>query len=35
MKSRDLAARLGRQAHEKGAQLTWPETVRTLLAVDS
>jgi len=35
MKSRDLAERLGRQAHEKGAQLTWPETVRTLLAVDS
>jgi glycosyltransferase involved in cell wall biosynthesis len=35
MKSRDLAERLGRQAYEKGAQLTWPATVRTLLAVDS
>ena len=35
MKSRDLAERLGRQAFEKGAQFTWPETVRTLLAVDS
>ena len=35
MKSRDLAERLGRQAYEKGAQFAWPETVRTLLAVDS
>ena len=35
MKSRDLAERLGGQAHEKGAQLTWSATVRTLLAVDS
>jgi glycosyltransferase involved in cell wall biosynthesis len=29
-----LAERLGRQAHTRGAELTWPETVRTLLAVN-
>jgi glycosyltransferase involved in cell wall biosynthesis len=34
MKSRDLAERMGERAHARGAQLTWPQTVRTLLAVD-
>lgn len=31
---RVLAERLGRQAHARGAELTWPDTVRTLLAVN-
>ena len=34
MDDRDRAERLGRQAHARGAQLTWPDTIRTLLAVD-
>jgi glycosyltransferase involved in cell wall biosynthesis len=32
MKARDLAERLGEQAYARGAQLTWPETVRALLS---
>ena len=32
MKARDLAERLGEQAYARGAQLTWPETVRELLS---
>ena len=31
---RALAERLGQQAHARGAQITWPETIRTLLAVN-
>lgn len=34
MRDRALAERLGQQAHARGAELTWPETVRTLLAVN-
>jgi glycosyltransferase involved in cell wall biosynthesis len=33
-KDRTLAERLGRQAHARGAELTWPHTVATLLAVN-
>ncbi len=32
MKGRDLAEQLGEQAYARGAQLTWPDTVRALLA---
>ncbi len=32
MRDRTLAERLGQQAHARGAELTWPETVKTLLA---
>jgi glycosyltransferase involved in cell wall biosynthesis len=31
---RQLAERLGRQAHARAAEITWPGTVRTLLAVN-
>jgi glycosyltransferase involved in cell wall biosynthesis len=34
MDDRPLAERLGQEAYARGAQLTWPETVRTLLAVN-
>jgi glycosyltransferase involved in cell wall biosynthesis len=34
MKRGDLAEQMGKQAHARGAALTWPQTVRTLLAVD-
>lgn len=34
MDDRGLAERLGERAHTRGAQLTWADTVRTLLAVD-
>ena len=32
MRDRTLAERLGSQAHARGAELTWPETVKTLLS---
>ena len=32
MRDRTLAERMGQQAHARGAELTWPETVKTLLA---
>lgn len=35
MKSRSLAETLGQQGFARGAQLSWPQTVETLLAVDS
>ena len=31
MKSRDLAERMGEQAYARGAQFTWPDTVKALL----
>jgi glycosyltransferase involved in cell wall biosynthesis len=31
MRDRTLAERLGAQAHARGAELTWPQTVKTLL----
>jgi glycosyltransferase involved in cell wall biosynthesis len=34
MDDRVLAERMGQQAHARGGQLNWPDTVRTLLAVD-
>jgi glycosyltransferase involved in cell wall biosynthesis len=34
MRDQTLAERLGRQAHARGSELTWPATVKTLLAVD-
>jgi glycosyltransferase involved in cell wall biosynthesis len=34
MDDRALAERLGAQAHARGAELTWPDTVRALLAVN-
>ena len=34
MDDRPLAERLGQEAYTRGAQLTWPETVKTLLAVN-
>ena len=33
MKSRDLAERMGEQAYARGAQFTWPDTVKALLGV--
>jgi glycosyltransferase involved in cell wall biosynthesis len=34
MRDQSLAERLGRQAHARGAELTWARTVETLLAVN-
>jgi glycosyltransferase involved in cell wall biosynthesis len=34
MKSRDLAERMGEQAYARGAQFTWPDTVKTLVGLD-
>ena len=34
MKSRDLAERMGEQAYARGAQFTWPDTVKALLGLD-
>ncbi len=34
MKSRDLAEQMGERAYARGAQFTWPDTVKALLGLD-
>jgi glycosyltransferase involved in cell wall biosynthesis len=34
MRDRTLAERLGQQGHARGAELTWPDTIKRLLAVN-